>query len=231
MMSNQKHIKYNFKSITYISLLLTLSVLISVSSCKKEPTQMEISGQVLSAVTSTPLPGVQVSLASTAVQSWVYNANFQDIESMQTGTDGSFTFIISKKPASAYRIYMYKKDYFENIIHINASDIEKDNYYYDTYELYEEAEIELNIQNALPYDEDDRITFRITKGAYDCTGCCPGTYIHGKGIAFDTTINCLTYGSHYFIVESAVTKEEVTQQRIDSVFIEPFQKNTLNIFY
>jgi len=220
------------RSLTIIISLLLLVVVLS--ECKKKAKEVEFNGKVIDAATSQAIGGAQVTLASTSVQSWVYNSNFQDIATTVTAADGSFSFVFDDMPASAYRVYIYKNLYFENITVINASDISDSKVYYDNFPLHAESTLTLHVQNLSAKDEEDeeeRIVYKIVNGALNCTGCCPSNYMYGYGTDYDTTFTCKTYGNTFFVVESIITKGGSIYQRLDSTYVEPFQNNLLEILY
>lgn len=210
--------------------LIICSLLLSLS-CKKKATQVIFSGRVLNGATSVPISGAKVTIASTSVQSWVYNANFQDIESVETDAQGTFSFNIDRAAASAYRLYVFKNNYFESIIVINADEVSDVDIHDETIDLFSEAQINIKVHNQTPFDAEDKITYKILEGAYSCSNCCPTSYLHGFGENYDTTFTCKTYGSLNFVVESMITKDNSTVQRFDSVFVLPFQENDLDIYY
>jgi len=212
-------------------IITTLTMAFVGGTCKKKSTEVFFEGRIIDAVTKAPLANANVSLASTSVQSWVYNSNFQDIANTKTSQDGAFSMAFNMLPATAYRLYIYKNNYFEEFIFINASDISQGVTYKDIYELNSEAEITINLKNSLPFDMDDRIVFRFLTGAYECASCCSSQYMYGYGSQFDTTITCKTHGNKQFIVESMITKDNNSIQRLDTVLIQAFQQNQLSVLY
>ncbi len=216
--------------ILLISALLIIGSLF-FSQCKKKTNQVNFKGTVVDPGKNEAVTDAKVTLASTAVQSWVYNSNFQDIASVNTAQDGSFEFIFDEQAASAYRIYIFKQNYFSNTTIINANEVTSDEAYNDTFELIPEALISLRIKNQAPVDSADRIMFRINKGAVVCPNGCPSDYIQGLGPDYDTTINCKTYGNAYFLLESNITKGGSTILHLDSVYLNPFVTTEFNIYY
>jgi len=199
------------------------------ASCKKKDNQVSISGKVINPGTNEAVGDAMVSLSSTSVQSWVYNSNFQDIASSNSNTDGTFSFKFDEQAASAYRIYIYKSNYFPNTTLINANDVTEN--YNSSFELIPEATITLKVKNNTPLDSADRILYKIKKGVVVCTNGCPENYLEGIGVAYDTTISCKTYGNMYFLVESNITKGSNTILRKDSICLNPFVNTELDIFY
>ena len=199
------------------------------NTCKKKDNQINFSGKVINPGTNEGIGDAIVSLSSTSVQSWVYNSNFQDIATINSSADGTFNFKFEKQAASAYRLYIYKSNYFPNTTIINATDVTEA--YNNSFELFPEATITLKVKNTTPLDSADRILYRINKGAVVCTNGCPEGYINGIGANYDTTITCKTYGNMYFLIESNITKGANTIQRKDSIYLNPFVTSELNIFY
>ena len=215
-----------------IVLILSLSFILIFSTCKKKDSQVNFTGKVINPGNNQPVSDAIVTLSSTSVQSWVYSSNFQDIATMNSGQDGSFAFNFKEQAASAYRIYIYKNNYFANTTVINATDVTSENGYNSTFELNPEATMTLNVKNTMPHDTADRILFRIVQGAVtSALNGCPSTYIVGKGIAYDSTITCKSYGNRYFIVESNITKGANTVLRRDSIYLNPFVTTGLDVHY
>ena len=221
--------KSNFKLI--LSLLLVLTLIGSLISCRKKNTQVEFSGKVINPANNQAVADAAVSLASTSVQSWVYNSNFQDIANGISSDDGIFSFLFNDQAASAYRIYIYKSNYFSNTTLINANDVSSERKYNADFDLFSEATVVLHISNTNPQDNSDRILYKILSVTQACSNCCPTNYIEGLGNNYDTIINCTTYGNMYFIVESNITKGLNTVIRRDSVYMTPFQTTEIEIFY
>ncbi len=215
----------------YITPILIVILCLSFTACKKDSKELVFNGKVLVSGTSEPVSNARVTLASTAVQSWVYHANFQDVASVETDSDGSFSITVDEMAASAYRIYIYKKDYFEYSSVINAQDVSSEDIYYNVYNIFSKASVDIHVANYTPDSEDDRITYRIVKGGGDCFDCCPTDYIYGIGMSYDTTISCMTYGHHYLVIESMIQKNENIYNRKDSVYINPLEENSLTILY
>jgi len=221
------------KKILEIVFLITvlLPLMLLTNTCKKKDSQVNFTGKVIDPGNNQAVPDAIVTLASTSVQTWVYSSNFQDIASINSGQDGSFAFNFKEQAASAYRIYIYKSNYFTNTTIINANEVTSEAGYYNTFELNPEATIALNVKNTMPHDTSDRILFRIVKGAVSCANGCSESYVNGKGQNYDTTITCKTYGNRYFIVESNITKGANTVLRRDSIHLNPFVTTGLNVYY
>jgi len=216
---------------TFIYLLIIPLLLLLADACKKKHNDINFSGRVINPGNNQAVSDAKVTIASTSVQSWVYNSNFQDIETTNSGHDGGFSFNFANQAANAYRIYIFKNNYFTNTTVINATEVTPEEPYFADFELIPEAMINLNIKNTSPLDSADRILFKILRNTVSCINCCPQGYIEGKGPTFDTTIVCKTYGDMYFVVESNITKGTQTEIRRDSVFMTPFESSGLNIFY
>jgi hypothetical protein len=212
-------------------IFILLTACMMLGACRKKSSDIAFNGRVINPGNNTPIEGAAVSIASTSVQSWVYNSNFQDIANTSSATDGTFSFEFPSQAASAYRIYIFKSNYFPNTTLLNANDVTPDAPYNADFELIPEATINLHIRNTSPTDSADRILYRILLQTVSCVGCCPTGYIEGEGPTYDTTIVCKTYGNMYFIVESNITKGISTVIRKDSVYMEPFVESDLDIFY
>jgi len=216
-----------------IVLLITLSIsfMLLMSTCKKKNSEINFTGKVIDPGNNQAVSDAIVTLSSTSVQSWVYNSNFQDIASMNSGQDGSFVFKFKEQAASAYRIYIYKNNYFSNTTVINATEVSAESGYNKAFELSPEATITLKIKNTMPHDSTDRILFKIVQGAVTSLNGCPEAYINGRGKEYDTTLTCKTYGNRYFKIESNITKGANTVLRRDSIHLNPFVTTGLEIDY
>lgn len=203
---------------------------IFLSECKKpESSSLLISGIVSNEQTNEVLSDVQVSLKTRSLQSGTFNNNFQTIGSDQTDNSGIYEFEFQNSSIASIQLTFEKEGYFLKEIEVSPDDIDLVNGFELNVFLNSVAEINLNLVNQTPVNDDDKIEFKYTNASFVCS-CCNNEERILAGTSIDTTLTCFTPGNITLKYLSFVTKAGMTTLDTGSFVISP-GVNNLEVLY
>lgn len=203
----------------------------SFGSCKKNKNIINISGHIYDPYINTYVSGAHITVSSSKVSSGFYNSNFTDIATTTTDANGLFQFEFEQEKSSAYRFHLNLDNYFDRTIDVPEADIQPENVYSPTFDLYPIGYLKLHVKNATPYDTSDFIAYSYDIDNINCVDCCSNTTIKGYGKTYDVTSKCKTYGSKNVAINWHVTKFGIDVAYSDSIFCVPFDTTYFEILY
>jgi hypothetical protein len=216
-----------------IFLLLAISVFITIgiTACKKHKNVITINGQVYDPYISTYLSGANVTISSSKLSSGFFNSNYTDIATTTTDANGSFSFEFDQEKSAGYRFYIAKENYFDLTVDVPDADIQPENIYTTTFNLYPAAYLKLHVKNTNPHDSTDLIAYSYNIDNISCAECCSNTITKGYGKTYDVTSKCKTYGSRDVQINWHVDKWNLDVAYSDTVFCAPFDTTFFEILY
>lgn len=212
--------------------ILFLLIIICIFSCKKKADEkMTVSGQVKDPFQKINIENVSVNLYTKKIESGTWNASYTLLQSGNTDENGHFSFSFDAIRASNYKINLSKAKYFDSEIEINPENVETGKDFNQDYVFYSEAYLKINIKNYYPYNDQDQISFKISKGFLNAEGCCRDTLSTYTGANVNQFKKCKVYGSQMITFEWIVTKHNTPIFHKDSILSVPFDTTNYNIFY
>lgn len=215
----------------FLLLVILLFFIFGISSCKKHKNIITINGHIYDPYSGLYVSSADVTISSCTINSGFYNSNYTDIATTSTDANGAFSFEFEQEKSSGYRFYIYKDHYFDNTIDIPESNIQPENIYAPTFEIYPSAYIKLHVKNNSPYDDNDFIAYSYDVGNAGCIDCCTNTVLKGYGKTYDSTYKCKTFGSKDVLINWHVTKWSIDMAYSDTVYCTPFDTTYYEILY
>jgi hypothetical protein len=216
----------------YLKILSVFLVLLIVcSSCKKDKNKVIINGTVLDPNSQSFVEGVKVSFMASKLTGGTYNSGYVEIANTVSDAQGKFTFEVDEDKVSGYRFFVSKPNYFYVIKDYTADQISAGEPHDLTFNIYAEGYVKLVVENSTPLDTSDFIAYSFSSGYIDCDQCCNNVMQHGKGMNYNNTWKCKTYGSQNVTVTYYVTKNFVTNMYTKSFYCNPFDTVSCFINY
>ncbi|HNW98118.1 MAG TPA: hypothetical protein PKK00_06880 [Bacteroidales bacterium] len=216
-----------------IFLLITAASISTLTvSCKKNKNVITINGHIFNPYSNQYVENATIIISSSKITSGFYNSNYTDIATTTSDASGAFSFEFDQEKSSGYRFYIYKENYFDRTIDIADADIQPENTYTPTFELYSEGYLKLHVKNSSPFNDNDFIGYSYNDiDEINCATCCSNTVFKGYGKTYDTTYKCKTYGSKDVKINWHVTKFGSDVAFSDTLFCNPFDTTYYEILY
>lgn len=220
------------KKLTSIVLILaSISIVFSLSNCKKDKNIIKISGTIYDPNTKAYVQGAHITISASKITDGFYNSNYSDIASTTSDASGVFSFEFEKDKTAGYRFYVYKDHYFDVTTDVADDDIVSGTTYTPQYNLYPEGYIKLHVKNNTPINSNDFIAYSYTSGIVQCLGCCTNTTFKGYGTSYDTIIKCKTYGNQDVKINWHVAKFGTDVAYSDTITAVAFDTTLYQLFY
>lgn len=204
------------------------------SSCRKDAQTFLIKGNVYNPQFEAPEKGVEVQLLGSKIESGIYNVNYVVLNTAVTDANGNYEMEIIDEKVSAYRFYVSKENYFDEYYDVESKNLEANSEYNRNFDIYPIAEIELSVENTMPFDNDDEIRYRfinLKNAESRCRDCCNNNIVKGEGPLYSETKTCQLRGDRYLKIEWIVSKGAGTNTYQDSVYCESFKTTKYSIKY
>ena len=194
------------------SVFLIFSILACCISCKKDNKNIiRIAGKVRDPNTNVYVSNAEVVLAASKLSSGgIFSSGYEDIASMTTDNNGTFSCEFAEEKFSGYRITISKDHYFGFTTELTTSDLVAGNTFSPTYSIYPECFVWLEVNNTMPADTNDKIMYGFSSGWVNGPGCCDNSLFYGYGMNFTDTLVCKTFGNQNVTITYNVTKSGQT---------------------
>lgn len=177
-----------------------------IVSCKKESSEINLSGSLFDSYAGNYVAGATVSIQANGVVGGIYNAGYTTVASGVTDANGHFEFIIDESAYDSFRFTFIKDGYFVTQEIKTAGNIDPENPFNGSFNIYSKSIIKLHVQNINPYDNQDIISFYFVNPPSYCSDCCVTGPIQMEGTNIDTTIYCNSYGDYDLRLSYSYTK-------------------------
>ena len=211
--------------------LIILFSCISLFSCRpEENVEITVNGQVINRITGQHISNVSVKLYSCENSSF-YIGSCNTVSTVYTDNSGRFTFQYSKNPGRYYSCELNESNYYSsnpdyginNRVELSASSTQTAHL-----NVVPNCGIKLKIYNTSCFDANDNfILFRQNQisnfywgSPFEMDGCTSH-----EGLSF----GAFPMGNYYYHWE--VTKNSVTQNFYDTIYLNPFQDTVYTINY
>ncbi len=198
-------------------ILLSITLMIFVASCKKSPKKFTISG-VVENTKGNKLEGVHVYLDAKKIVDGVYNSNYNNLAFVETNSEGKYSFEIEQGNTASYRFRVTKSSYFDIEEIISVDKLEANDSYAKNFELVGEAWINLKVKNTMPQGTDDEIDYRFINIAVSGLDCCNNKTTIGIGAEYSEDRLCRTQSDDWIKLEWVVKKNGGQILHNDSIF-------------
>ncbi|MBK7129371.1 MAG: hypothetical protein IPM74_07335 [Crocinitomicaceae bacterium] len=208
------------------TLLFSLLIL-SATSCKKDPIQYTFSGTVTESANGNALSNVAVEVLQRTYNGSVASAYFNSAASTTTASDGTWEVSFDREKVFEFKIEIVEDGYFELSEIISSSDVSTDETEVVNYALEPKSWLSFHLKNfgGLPTDEFTMIYYNFREG---CDGCSTNDYHYFIG-EVDTTFQILTTGGVY--AKYAYKNPGGVVYITDSVYMPPLDTVGVTINY
>jgi len=215
--------RLNFTSMKARYSLFILFIICSICSCKKGKANFVLRGTLTDLTFSTNLSGATVKLYQVPVAS----TQEQLLQTLTTGTDGSYSFTFPRDKMEKYVLKISKQGYFDiqKEVYFSGLTIEDDNI--RNYATTAKSWVKLRFINTIP-SSSDHLRYIKQEGKVDCQDCCSKEEQNYFG-ALDTAIYCINdantnYSYYYWIIGTP-------SQGLKSAFTTPFDTTEILLEY
>ena len=219
---------FSLQSKNYLVLIL-LSLLI-FGGCKNDKRVITISGIVNQANPEGKLEGVAVDLFSQKTETGTFSYNFEKQATTISDADGAFKFEFEFSYYSAFKLVLSKDLYF-SISKEFETEVLTDDKYFDEFNMYTGAYIRFHIVNQNPFDNNDKVLYRIENFNVECDGCCPSEFRSFEGYNIDETFECKVYGNEEYTIEFITIKNDLQTFPVRSVYCPAFETSNVELIF
>jgi len=209
--------------------IVSILMAILIFSCKKEESDIVVSGNVVDPQNGSVIAGAHVYLDGKILSGGIYNDNYSEIASTTTDASGHFELKTPWQVVSEYRIRVFKNNYFDNQSIVAAESIPKGGTYTNSFSLLPAAWVRLNINNVVGYNTDE-IMYKYAQTPQSCMDCCTNQFLTGSG-NYHAIYKCKAVGNKYNKFYWTVKRNDIINPFSDSVYCPAFDTTTLNISY
>ncbi len=204
-------------------LILSISLLLLVVSCKKGAGTFVLKGQVEDLTFNEPLSNTWVKLYKVPIGTT--SLVIQD--SMLLDESGQYEFSFPREQIEKYVIKINKEGYFAIQEDIYFSSLTLENNNISNFQTHAKAWVGITLLNTNP-EPTDILTYTKQEGLQDCTECCPSGEQVFYG-AIDTSIYCINNGNETYSILYNVFGTNTVD--IISQTTPPFDTTYINITY
>ena len=204
-----------------------LALCLLLVACKKDTVLMQqISGAVSVRNINTQGSAATVKVYSQKLTSSSLNNGYTLLGTTTTDAQGKFTLSFERLRTAKYKITAEKANFFSSEVFVSSDLVEKTTNYVAYLSVYPKAELELIISNVVPATPGNYLGLKPLDDLA-CACCFPDGFTY-RGVG-DTTIICDWYGAQNFSYKYTKSNEEGLKQVVDSLFLNPFERNTIQI--
>lgn len=160
--------------------------------CNKDSDRIIIEGNIVDPVQNIPVEDAEVVLYGKVLHGSTFNPVPSAITSVKSDQSGYFKINIEQIKASDFEIVIRKKQYFEYKDKPSEQQLSAGKPYERTFSILPEGWIDLHVENIMPVNNDDFISFRIMSDNPACNDCCNNNYVQGTGMNYDHKVLCRT---------------------------------------
>ena len=216
------------KLMKHFLLIIFLFLLVS---CELDKRVITIEGAVYDPNLEQVVVGVDVSLYTQSGSGGTFNLSFVKQETTVSDENGKFLFEHTYDYTSAYKIEFEKENYFSNSFEFQSEAIPNDDIYNKDFLLYPQAGIKIHIVNQYPFDENDKIKFRIIDWQTQCESCCYTSFHEMIGTNINEVLECNLFGEKEYTVEYLTWKNGNQNASHRIVFCPAFETSDVEISF
>ena len=195
-----------------------------LGSCKPDPLQYRIRGEVYEGGTSGPHLGGQVKLLTKSVQDGVLQDYFVESASMGIEGDGSYGLDFDISNLLACRLIAQDNNYYSDTVDISPDAIRNANPFTQNFRLYKTASVRVHLVRTGTYAN---VNFNWVNANFQCD-CCSNATRNFPGLT-DTTFACPVYGEYWLKYFVLINSTSGTTTVSDSIYCQPYQENLLEL--
>ncbi len=211
--------------------LLLIIFIFLIISCKPNERVITISGTIYDPNIEQLVEGVNVSLYTQSSSGGTFSFTFVKQETTVSDVNGKFSFEHKYNYTTAYKIEFNRNNYFSNSFEFNSEGIPNDDKYEKDFLLYPQAGIRIHVVNQYPFDENDKIKFRIIDWQTQCETCCFTSFHEITGTNINEVIECNVFGEKEYTVEYLTWKNENQNASHRIVFCPAFEASEVEISF
>ena len=211
--------------------LLLIIFLFLIISCKPDKRVITISGTVYDPNIEQLVEGVNVSLYTQSGSGGTFSFTFVKQETTVSDVNGNFSFEHIYNYTTAYKIEFERSNYFSNSFEFNSEVIPNDDKFDKDFLLYPQAGIRIHVVNQYPFDENDKIKFRIIDWQTQCESCCFTSFYELMGANINELIECNVFGEKEYTVEYLTWKNGNQNASHRIVFCPAFETSEVEISF
>ncbi|MEI8202931.1 MAG: carboxypeptidase-like regulatory domain-containing protein [Bacteroidota bacterium] len=208
--------------------------LLLFTTCKKDNTfKVSLQGTIFDPNSNQPVSNANIVLSASMISSGTYNSNYNEVTSTSSDANGNYSIStsITGKPVG-FRIAVVKQGYFFNSVDIGPTVFDNNTTYQQSFNIYPEAYLALQVKNVSPNDSTDKITYYYTTlPSLFCSQCCSDNQITGNGQYYQSASTCKTYGNQWTKIIWTVIKFGNLNYHVDSIFCNSFDTAHYSINY
>ena len=178
----------------FLHYLILLLVLIS---CKKDPIQYVLKGNVSDLNSKSSINQVLLKISQKEVNVNVLNPNFISVGDVYTDIDGNFSFIFNREKILELKFELANDDYYPISKTINSSELSTENENVFDFKMESHAWIKIRLLNDFA-EQGEQLNFYKHNVRGDCADCCAAGYTIVTHETPDTTFVCPVVGDLRF---------------------------------
>lgn len=218
----------SFKNLHLIVFLF--SILISITSCKKEDGNYTLTGKITNGNSAEPMSGVNVKIMKQTVSDGTFGGTFSTATSTSTDASGMYELTWARENFSALRVVAEKNQYITRTINLTVDNFSPGETVNQNITIYPEAFIAVSIQNTGETSIQDELQFTFTNAFFDCV-CCSNGWKTFSGANLDTVFDCKVYGDRWLKYQHHIITTALDTVISDSIFCPAFQTSQIEILY
>lgn len=212
--------------------ILTITlVAVAVFSCKKDPKTISISGTVTDPYQNISVSGVKVTLQANGIVEGVYNSSYITLNTYTTDASGRFEFTVDESAYDSFRFSFLKDGYYSMQKVVSAGSISPEEPYDGNFDFSSEATVKVHIQNATPFDDNDKLIAYFENNPISSFDCCSSTPVNYIGMSIDTVFYCKSVGAFDLRFFKSLLKNNVQTYQTTIVHTLPGDTVSLEVLY
>jgi hypothetical protein len=209
-------------------LQVSLIVILSLSGCKKNDSELAIKGAITDATSGEGISGVELAISKNGLSSGSFNPTFNLIEKNYSNWDGTYEIVFSNENAGEYKIDLKKSDYLNSSVFLSSEEVLAAQPFILNKSLLPSGLLQVNINNEIPGSADDYISFQLSDYEIPCS-CCPVGLMEFSGPVIDYESTCTLPAERWHRYVYYYFKNGSSSTTLDSVWVSRGQTSVLNI--
>lgn len=215
--------------IRILNSILIVLVVVGLGACKDKGIRYGLAGKVVDN-NGQPQGGVAIVLSEQKIASGSLNTNYSFIDNSNTQSDGKYLFDFPRENTLKYKVELEKEGFFFRDVEMNVDRFAPDEVVCQDFTIYPKGTLKVNITNAFPIDEFDKITYKNRNADFDCF-CCDGDPVAFNGMTVDTSLVCDLYAEAWIHYEYQIEKYGGLNFSHDSVYVTAGDTTLVTINY